>query len=376
MSDTTPEEEKLKILLIQLSGTPIYPAEIARSLQDLGHEVSVIVSERNIQDNPFVDGVDVHKVGISSDLVTILRSLNPVTYYRLLKRIQTIDPDVIHITQGFFWLNPVIPFLSSYPIVYTDHEPEETNDVTFYDRTRIYTYSKRHFRTAAAKVLVHGEYLKEVLENREVSTDKVVVLKHGVYEYYRNVDSGEEFEDSGDKNILFFGLIADYKGIDVLGEAIPKIQSKYPESTVTLAGKGDISEYLPEDVANSESVQIHSKFIPDEEVGKFFRNADVVVLPYKSGSQSGVLTISYEYRTPVVVTNVGSLPEAVSEGKTGHIVPPNDPDALSEAIIDIISSEKTNKHMEEMIDRKVQTELSWNVICQELVDIYRSTIDH
>ncbi|MDT3435566.1 glycosyltransferase family 4 protein [Haloarcula sp. 1CSR25-25] len=376
MSDTTPEEEKLKILLIQLSGTPIYPAEIARSLHDLGHEVSVIVSERNIQDNPFVDGVNVHRVGISSNLVTILRSLNPITYYRLLRKIQTIDPDIIHITQGFFWLNPVIPFLSSYPIVYTDHEPEETNDVTFYDRTRIYSYSKYHFRSAADKILVHGEYLKEVLENKDVSKNKIAVLKHGVYEHYRNVDTGVRFDDPNKKNILFFGLIADYKGIDVLGDAIPKIQSECPEATVTLAGKGDISKYLPADIANSEFVQIYNEFIPDEKVGKFFRNADVVVLPYKSGSQSGVLTISYEYRTPVVVTNVGSLPEAVTEGETGYIVPSNDPDSLSEAIIGIISSEETSQHMEDIIDEKVQTELSWNVICKQLVSIYQSALEH
>ncbi|ELK55384.1 group 1 glycosyl transferase [Haloferax sp. BAB-2207] len=336
--------------------------------------MSVIAAERNIDKQYFDKRIDLQQVGIRSNTETLLKSANPLTYYRLLEKIRKVDPEIIHITQGFFWLNPVLPFLSEYPIVYTDHEPEETNDVTFYDRTPIFSYSKKHFRSVADVTIVHGEYLKRILLERGIPKHKIKVLKHGVYQHYREVDKAEEVTDSNDQNILFFGLVADYKGIDVLDDAIPDIMSMCPDATVTIAGKGDVSQYLSPETIESNHVNIYNEFIPDEDVGKFFRNADVVVLPYKRGSQSGVLTISYEYRTPVVVTNVGSLPEAVDDEETGHIVPPNDSVALSEAIVDIITSERTKEHMSKKIDKKVKNELSWDEICIDLVNTYRSVL--
>jgi len=99
--------------------------------------------------------------------------------------------------------------------------------------------------------------------------------------------------------------------------------------TFKLAGNGDITQYLDESVANADYVTIQEEYIPETDVGQLFRNASLVVLPYKSGSQSGVLTIAYQFGTPAVVTDVGSLPEAVDNGQTGFIVPPNDPDAFS-----------------------------------------------
>ncbi|GGC48715.1 glycosyltransferase family 4 protein [Haloferax sulfurifontis] len=363
----------MHVLLIHLSGTPLYAAEIANSLLKLGNEVDALVAERNVDENYFNEDISISTVGISSNKETLLRSLSPLTYYRLLKEIKTIDPDVIHITQGFFWLNPVLPFLTSYSLVFTDHEPEETNDVTFYDRTQLYTWSKHHMRSVADSIIVHGEYLKSVLMSKKVPEDKLKALDHGTYRYYRQFDSRQD-KDKNELNILFFGLIADYKGIDVFGEAIPAIMENCPRATVTIAGGGDIEKYLSDEVVSLDSVRIYDEFIPDNQVGQLFRQADVVVLPYKSGSQSGVLTIAYEYRTPVVVTDVGGLPEVVDNGETGYVVPPNDSDALASSILDVIKYPEKKQQMERKINEKVESELSWDIICEELVEHYNSLL--
>jgi len=154
----------MKILLLHLVGIPHYAAEIANSLARMDHDVHILVAERNLEHKSiFHDDIEVSTVGLTSNIKILLRTVNPLTYYRIYRTIATIDPDVIHITQGFVWINPVLPFISKYPIVLTDHEPEETNDVTFYGRTRIYSWSKSHMRRNADRVVVHGEYLRDVL---------------------------------------------------------------------------------------------------------------------------------------------------------------------------------------------------------------------
>ncbi|SEH45456.1 Glycosyltransferase involved in cell wall bisynthesis [Halopenitus malekzadehii] len=365
----------MKILLFHLSGTPLYAAEIAHSLADKGHNVHAIVAQRNLNEDFFDENIYINPIGISTNLKTLLRCLNPLTYVRIIKQIKTIDPDVIHITQGFLWLNPVLPFISEYPILYTDHEPEEVNDVTLYDRTNIYSFSKSHMRRYADKIIVHGDYLKEILLSRGIPEDKVVVISHGTYRYYEEVDNGEDTDSMPNNNVLFFGLLADYKGISVLAKAIPQIRNRCPEATFTIAGKGDIDSYMPDNLLKEDYITIYNEFIPDERVGPLFRNAEIVVLPYTSGSQSGVLTISYQFKTPVVVTNVGSLPEAVDNHETGIIVPPNEPDLLSEGICRILSSSRTQKNMEQAITEKVESELSWDIICNNLIELYSDLSD-
>jgi glycosyltransferase involved in cell wall biosynthesis len=82
-----------------------------------------------------------------------------------------------------------------------------------------------------------------------------------------------------------------------------------------------------------ESVTVVDRYVPNEEVGRWFSAADVVVLPYTSATQSGIVQIAFGLGTPVIVTNVGGLPEAVDDGRTGFVVPPEDAGALAEAIL-------------------------------------------
>jgi glycosyltransferase involved in cell wall biosynthesis len=91
------------------------------------------------------------------------------------------------------------------------------------------------------------------------------------------------------------------------------------------------------------AVRIVDRYIPNEEVETYFRAADVVVLPYTSATQSGIAQIALSFERPVIVTRVGGLPEAVREGETGFVVPPNDSQALAAALLELFAVGTTTR---------------------------------
>ncbi len=115
---------------------------------------------------------------------------------------------------------------------------------------------------------------------------------------------------------MFFGLVREYKGLDLLLSA----WKPSGERMLLVVGEfyDDIGLYdLPK-----EGVVVHPHFVPDEQVRLWFSVADLVVLPYRSATQSGVTQIAYHFGVPMVVTDVGGLPEVVRDGTVGYVVPP------------------------------------------------------
>ncbi|MDZ7623148.1 MAG: glycosyltransferase [Ignavibacteriaceae bacterium] len=131
--------------------------------------------------------------------------------------------------------------------------------------------------------------------------------------------------------LLFFGYVRKYKGLDILIEAFPKILSDNPNARLLIVGEfyDDPKEYfeLIKKLKIEDKVKVINQFVPNEDVAKYYQAADIVILPYRSATQSGILNVAYGFYKPVIVTDVGGLAEFVDEGKTGFVVKPNSPDA-------------------------------------------------
>lgn len=137
---------------------------------------------------------------------------------------------------------------------------------------------------------------------------------------------------------LFFGFIKPYKGLMVLIDAMPGIMKELGDDFRLLV-VGDFYED-PEpyrrrigELGIGDRLTLVEGYLPDESVPRYFVAADLVVLPYLSATQSGIVQIAYRYDRPVVTTRVGGLPEFVEEGKTGFMVPPENPEALARAVV-------------------------------------------
>jgi glycosyltransferase involved in cell wall biosynthesis len=136
--------------------------------------------------------------------------------------------------------------------------------------------------------------------------------------------------------ILFFGYVRAYKGLDYLLRAMPRVLARV-DADLLIVGEfyDDRAKYdrIIEELGLSDRVRIIAEHVPDEDVGRYFAAADVVVLPYTSATQSGITQIAFAFGLPVISTDVGGLPEVVRDGETGYIVPPMDEDALADAVV-------------------------------------------
>lgn len=169
--------------------------------------------------------------------------------------------------------------------------------------------------------------------------------------------------------ILFFGNVGKYKGIEYLCEAMKLIHDKMPDAHLTVAGGGkyyfDKSEYeaLP-------YITFVNRFIPKEEMVEMYSRAMVVVCPYIEATQSGVIMSAYAFNKPVVATRVGGLPEMVEDGVTGRLVPPRDPSALADVIFSMLSNNEEYERMTKEIEDVYRNgDKSWCAIAEKYIEI-------
>lgn len=164
---------------------------------------------------------------------------------------------------------------------------------------------------------------------------------HPIYDHYGElidkIEARKQLGLSADgKYVLFFGFIRDYKGLDLLIDAFGDLRLQDMGVRLLVAGEfyGDPQPYLNRirSLDISDIVILHNNYIPDNKVNLYFRACDIVAQPYKTATQSGVTQVAFHFECPMLVTNVGGLPEIVPDGKIGYVVNPDAQD-IADALV-------------------------------------------
>ena len=149
--------------------------------------------------------------------------------------------------------------------------------------------------------------------------------------------------DSAKINFLFFGLIRDYKGLDILLKAInnldPVINSNI---NLIIAGEFYDKVYKYNNICKNTNVYLFNRYIPDDEVNMYFSASDYVILPYKTASQSGIIPMAYHFNLPVIISDLTSLLHNIIINKTGFVFKNKDYKDLSDLITNIVLGNKSN----------------------------------
>lgn len=150
-----------------------------------------------------------------------------------------------------------------------------------------------------------------------------------------------------EKMLLFFGFVRPYKGLQHLIRAMKPIREAYADARLYVVGdfggSREVYEGYMDEAGVRSAITVKDGYTPDREVEPYFAAADLVVLPYESATQSGIVQMAYGFERPVIVTRVGGLPEVVTDGETGYVVEPEDPQALAEAVIRFYADKKAEE---------------------------------
>lgn len=173
--------------------------------------------------------------------------------------------------------------------------------------------------------------------------------------------------------LLFFGYVRKYKGLDILLDALARLPAEMGIHLVVAGEFYDPEEGYREQIRAlqiQDRVTLRPDYLPNEEVRRYFSAADAVVLPYRSATQSGIAQIAYNFGTPVIATDVGGLQEVVLHDCTGLVVPPDNPAALAEAIVQFYRSGKESLYRNNV--RQERLKYTWDNLVRAIEELATS----
>jgi glycosyltransferase involved in cell wall biosynthesis len=269
----------------------------------------------------------------------VINSINPFNWFSAAGKLKKENADLI----VFDWWHPFFGFchgVISFLIrkKYKNKILFITENVVSHEANPVDKILTKIGLRNASKFLTLSAVVEKEVEQYSRGK-KVYRSELPVYDCYEAADNSDltkiknelGFEDDS-FILLFFGYVRKYKGLDVLIEAFPSIISEFPNAKLLIVGEfyDDPKPYLEKikKLKIEENVKVINQFVPNEEVGKYYQVSDVVILPYRSATQSGILNVAYGFYKPVIVTDVGGLAEFVDEGKTGFVIAPDSPEAI------------------------------------------------
>lgn len=311
------------------------------------------------------------------EIVSRVNSINPLNWILVGREIKRMNPDILIVP---FWIPFMGPSLGTIAGIVKRNRHTRVISVVH----NMIPHEKRFGDKWLSKYFVRRvdgfvAMTRSVVDDIEKFDSKKpkALCAHPLYDHFGAISPKEEARlalglDTTSRIILFFGLIRDYKGLDILLRAMATEKLKELNVKLLIAGEfySDPIEYhhIIEVLKLEERVIIHAEFIPDSRVALYFNAADLVVQPYKTATQSGVTQIAYHFNKPMVVTNVGGLAEMVPDGVAGYVVSP-DHLQVADAIADYyISGREAEMSASVAIEKK---KYSWTELTERISEVSR-----
>lgn len=310
--------------------------------------------------------IDLNKVYVINSIESSVRTWNNIKLtFKVYSFIKKINPDIIHLLSPLDTFSTIM-YRFRANMVLTMHDP--------FPHTGESNVRRTFFRNVAMKLVpkfvllndIQKEDFKKVYHIKE---EQILINKIGRFDYLDLWKEKTIIKNS--HNVLFFGRISPYKGIEYLCHAMLKVKEQVPDATLTIAGGGkiyfDIAPYQKQDW-----VEVINRYVGMEELAGLLQNCSLSVCPYTDATQSGVIMTSCSLCKPVVATNVGGLGEMVDDQKTGLLVPPKDVDALAQGIITLLKNDMLRKEMSNNIKNDYFVgEKTWKTIADKYIGFYK-----
>jgi glycosyltransferase involved in cell wall biosynthesis len=325
-----------KVFLLSLQkfgGGAIDSLEMSNALMENKFFHYILISEGNELSDRFTDTEYRNVIKIKTFASNYLSFLvNTFLFFRWIKLIQVlrkIKPDIVHITHFHIWcifvylLRPIFKYKIFYGVYDNPFEPKE-------EPVFLMNFFEKFFVKKADLILTYSNFMKESIK-KYVSSKTIKVLPLGIHDALCP-DFEKEFNPNKESlDVLFFGRLENYKGIDTLVRAYEILKKEHLKIKLTIAGRGKIDKDL-ENKINELGIIFKNYWISNEELCQLIENCDVLVAPYKNATQSGIVSVALAYGVPIIATNVGSFGEYIKDNVNGFLIDVDDHLGLAEKI--------------------------------------------
>ncbi|SFR77927.1 Glycosyltransferase involved in cell wall bisynthesis [Pseudobutyrivibrio sp. NOR37] len=306
----------------------------------------------------------------------LINTANPFNIISVAKQINNMNPDAVLIQWWHPYFAPCYKILTSHlkrriKVFYTCH------NVFPHERFPMDRFLTKLVLKKGDGFIVHSK--EEFNEIHLIKSGANCIFNpHPTYNAFkiRNISRNEAVREIREKDglqididsqlLLFFGFVREYKGLKYLLKALSAVATNLPKSKLMVIGSfgKDKDDYLKliDDLHINHNVFIKDTYTPDDEVEKYFAAADIVVAPYIDATQSGIVQIAYGFEKPCLVTDVGGLPDVVTDKRTGYVVSAGSSEEISEAIMDYFSHNRKNTMVEKV--REEAYRFSWERMCE------------
>ncbi|MBR5707153.1 MAG: glycosyltransferase [Bacteroidaceae bacterium] len=306
------------------------------------------------------------------EIVRSLNSVNPFNWIKVGRQIRKEKPDLLIVPFWMPFMGPSTGAVSRlvrkcgakrvailHNLIPHEHKPGD----------RIFS---RYFIRSVDGFVALSESVKEDINLFDTKKPRTF-SPHPLYDHFGELaDRQESLEhlglDPAFRYILFFGLIRDYKGLDLLLRAYADSRLRELNVRLLVAGEfyGSSDKYfeLEKQLGLEGLVIWKNEFVPSEEVRYCFGAADIIAQPYKTATQSGVSQIAYHFGKPMLVTNVGGLAEIVPDGKAGYVVEP-EPVRIADGLVDFFTGNRQEELTKGVLEEKQK--YSWSKMTQAIL---------
>lgn len=361
-------------------GAELVAHNLTVSIAQKGHEIVVFTTSISSKDTiERHNNVELYRY--SKNFSIGAANISPKLLYKPLGH----EVDIVHAHAG----NPPAPIAAYWyakkkhkPFVVSCHGDVQWNWGGFVRRTSVCLYGKYildKILSYADVVISASEYYINNSKFLWKYRDKIVVIPYGInladfdIQYLKDECRAKLGLPSDDRIVLFLGGFAPHKGPDVLLKAMPKIVNEAPDAKLVFVGNGRMRAEL-EGLSKKLDVEEHIKFagfVDNISKALYYKSSDVFVLPSFSECSPLVNLEAMACGIPIVASNIGGVPDSVSDGENGLLVPPGDPEALADAIIYLLENEDVGKRMGKNGRTKVEY-YSWEKVAEETEKVYLS----
>jgi glycosyltransferase involved in cell wall biosynthesis len=363
-------------------GIAQYTASLYRALLNSGHE-ALSVSFRRLYPSLFFPGttqLDTSQCPNRIPTEELLDSVSPRSWRAAADRLIDFDPDCALIQ----WWHPF--FAPAYWVMSRRFRRRRQGAVIFLCHN-VYPHERPGLpgSTTALRLmaraaffqadgfLVHSKQLAREVRSLQPEAELERIF-HPIHDFCPSREKAASAETSSDgvARLLFFGNIRPYKGLEVFIRALALVRRQIRVQAV-VAGEFYMDsrpvKELAADLGLGDDVLWSDGYVENEQVPRYFGQADLMVLPYIEATQSGVVPLAYGFGLPVVASDVGGLSEVVVDGQTGYLVQPGQPEVLAAKILEYLGLPREKKEQFSRNIREFRQRLSWEQVVEKLVEV-------